>query len=159
MTDPTDATLQHADVNSGNAVELNLESFKLGWKNLVKTVPVGGKYDITESEFYGFENPVIVISGNIDTDDTSSNLITQALLMDFAQASNHTDKTKLTITCTGEDATAVYLKGRPTAGYSIGGTYTNYIYVQIMNVNIESSVPESQEGRLMRYTIEMVETT
>lgn len=158
MTDATDATLQHNDVNSNTAVSLNNVTIKYAWKNIVKQDPIPGKGDISEVDYNGFENPIIILTGWIDTDDTSSNLINHSLLLDFAQANNSSNTTKLTITCVGEDTTATYLKGRPSTGYSVGGTYRDFLLVQVKNFSFNFGVPKSKEGRIWGYTIEFTET-
>ena len=56
----TDVKLQHADVNSGTAVEMNISTVSYSWKNTTKTEPAAGQFDTVESEYAGFENPVIL---------------------------------------------------------------------------------------------------
>jgi len=160
----TDATLLHNDVNSNTAVDLNMVSFTYAWKNITKADPPVGQFDIQEADFAGFENPVLVIRGIIDTDDTTANRITQSLLADFAQADNSTNQTTLTITCAGEADSADtvgYLKGRPTLGYrdpSLGNTYLNAIKVQVTSFNIRAGYPGSIEGRKWEYTLNVIES-
>jgi len=67
-------SLQHPDVNNGNAVILNGVSVKYVWKNLYNKEPVPGKFDIVEVDVAGFENPYVSLNGiiDIDTDKTTS---------------------------------------------------------------------------------------
>jgi len=159
MVSPTDGTLQHASVNGGVAVDILLADVSWAWKNITKSAPVEGKYDISEVEQGGFENPKLELTGYIDTDSNASNTLTQALLMDFLQADNTTNKTTLTITCVGEDETAEYLKGRPSAGYSIGGAYTNSLKVQLETASLKFGTMSSKEGRVWTYKLTMTEST
>lgn len=154
----TDVTLQHTDVNSGTAVNMNVHSVSYGWKNMASVSPIQGKFDIATADFVGFENPVMTITGTIDVDDGTSNMVTQSLLMDFAQADLSSGDLTLTVTAAGEGGTGTYLKGRPSTGYSVGGTYTNSLKVQVLGFSINFGVPESREGRIWNYNLELVET-
>lgn len=154
----TDITLQHSTINGGVAVEMVGATVKYSWKNLTNAPPVEGKFDIVEAEYAGFENPNIVISGTIDVDDDSSNIITQQLLMDFAQADLSVDDLTLTVTAAGEGGTGTVLKGRPSAGYSVGGTYTDSLKVQVINFDVTFSAQESKEGRIWSYSLVVKET-
>ena len=154
----SDITLQHPNVNGGTAVQCNGATIRYAWKNLIRADPVEGKHDICEVEYAGFENPKIILTGTIDVDDTSSNVITQSLLLDFAQACDGTNSITLTVKAAGESGTGTYLKGRPTAGYSVGGTYTNSLKVVFETISINFGVPESKEGKIWNYQVTMVET-
>jgi len=150
-----DITLQHTDVNGGVAVELNGATVQYGWKNLTNADPLIGHNDIAEVDYAGFENPTLSVQGIIDVDDITANRITQSLLMDFAQADTSTNKVVLTVT-TGSIPT--YLKGRPAAGYSVGGTYLNYMNCIVTGFSLTFGVPETREGQGWTYTITLLET-
>jgi len=154
----TDMTLQHDSVNSGTAVLLNGATLSYSWKNIADARPTQGKNDINPAEYAGFENPRIIISGTIDVSDVNPNIMTQALLTDFAMADLSTTPITLTVQ-TGLGTSTRYLKGRPTAGYNVGGTMTDFIYVQIASFDISFGTPESNEGCIWNYTVEMIETT
>lgn len=152
-----DMTLTHTNVNSGTPVYLFGADIKYIWKNLIRADAMQGLHDISEVEYAGFENPIIMITGVIDVNSSQSNIITQSLLMDFAQCCDGTNNLVLTVYTEGE-GTGTYLKGRPTAGYSVGGTYIDNLKVVIKDFSISFGVPESKEGRIWNYTIELVET-
>ena len=149
-----DIKIRNPNVNSGATCSLNGADFSFVWKNLTNRDPAPTSYDIVEAHYAGFENPTLVINGYIDVDNVLSNTITQSLLMDYAQVK--TGDTKLVIThgVTG----GTILKGRPTAGYSIGGTYTDYVLIQIDGFNYAGSAQESREGHFVRYSIQAHET-
>ena len=148
-------TLTHASVNSGTAVDLHGVSITYSWKNLTNIDPVEGQFDTVESNFGGFENPKVSISGHFDVEDISSNDLTQELLTEFATLRSTTPIT-LSVT-TGASNTA--LKGRPSGGYETDGTMTltNTIKIQIniFNILIDTS---SDQGRFWNYSIVCTET-
>jgi hypothetical protein len=156
MATPTDMTLQHANVNGAIAVALKGATLSYEWKNIGGAKPVQSKFDIAEADYTGFENPVIKVTGTIDIDVTTSNVLTQSLLLDFAQQAIDL---KLTVFCAGQDSIlGVYLKGRPVAGYSIAGTYTDYVMCFLVGFSLNFGVPDSKEGRIWTYVIELQET-
>ena len=113
-------TLQHSLVNSGTPVILESANVSYSFKNLSDSTPIPGLFDITETQYGGFENPKINISGHIDVDDILSNGLTQELLTSFAIL-----KTEVPVVLTIETGqSATPLKGRPADGYSTGGTNT-----------------------------------
>jgi len=155
------ATFQHESVNSGTAVKLYNYEITYGWRNLVKITPAPFAYDITEANYLGFENPVITISGSIPIEDipspnTGSNaILTQDYLIDFAIAC----KTQpITLTISAGDTNVVYLKGRPSGGYSVGGSLTNSINIIILDFNVKFSSRETKEGSVWNYSITCRET-
>jgi hypothetical protein len=149
-----DITLTHSAVNSGTAVILYNTKVSLSWKNLNKMDPIPGKYDITENENAGFENPKITLIGNFDVDDIDTNELTQELLVNFATLRS-TVPIVLSIPA-GE--TPTYLKGRPTGGYETDGnqTMSNSINVVIDSFDI-SFDSGSELGRFWNYSIHMHE--
>jgi hypothetical protein len=152
----TDMTLTNPNVNSGTAVVLQGAKFSWTWKNLTKNEAVEGKYDIQESRFGGFLSPKMSLSGFINVDEVPTNSLTQSLLMDFLQEKSAT--TTLVI-LTGTSGT--YFKGRPTAGYSVGGTYVNSLKIQLETANINFAThggDQSTEGHGWPYTINFHET-
>jgi len=150
-------TLQHPNVNGGNAVVLNGASIRYSWKNLSSTNPIPGKYDITETEYSGFENPKIVITGHFDVDNLDSNELTQKFLIDFATLRS---ETPITLTVSTGLTSTTYLGGRPTDGYKTDGTNTlsNSINIAIdsFDIVIDSS---ADKGHLWSYTITCHETS
>jgi len=153
-----EATLTNALVNGGTAVKLNAYRIRYGWKNLGKIEPIAGKYDIAEGNFLGFENPVIEVEGIIDVDNlpspnTGSNaVITQEYLIDFCLAKEA--DTYFSVK-TGQNNVA--LKGRPSSGYSVGGTMTDTVKVMIESFDLSFSARESREGYIWRYRLVMRE--
>ena len=111
-------TLQHALVNAGADIILESASVGYSFKNLNDSTPTPGRFDIVETQYGGFENPKITISGHIDIDDVLPNGLTQELLTSIAIL-----KTEVPIVLTIETgSTATPLKGRPATGYSTSGS-------------------------------------
>ena len=149
-------TMTHSAVNGGTAVILHGVEVTYSWGNLTKTDPIPGKYDITEAENGGFENPKIIIRGNFDVEDISSNEITQDLLVNFATLRS-TTPISLSV-ATG--SSPVYLKGRPSGGYETDGAQTlqNSISIQINSFDIKIDT-SSETGRFWTYSINCTEVT
>ncbi len=148
--------MKHASVNSNTAVSLLNTKVAFAWKNITNQDPIVGKYDIGETNFGGFESPVIVVEGHIDVEDVSANELNQELLIEFA-ALRHETAITLTVPCGG---TPQYLKGRPSAGYETDGTMTLQntmsVWIKGFNINFDNS---SQQGRFWNYAITFVEST
>lgn len=153
-----DITLQQLNVNGNVAVECKGATVKYTWKNIVRNDAILGKSDIAEVEYGGFQNPIIIITGVIDVDDDSANMMTQSLLFDFAQCVDGTNNLVLTVTSSGESGTGTHLKGRPAAGYSVGGSYTDSLNIVIKVFSMNFGAISSREGRIWSYSIECVET-
>jgi len=154
----TDPTLTNTNVNSGTAITILGGSVKYAWKNLTKADPVEGKYDIVESHYGGFENPKIVLSGHFDADNSAklSNVMTHAMLVNFATVKSGTTTLKVSL-----GTTPLVLGGRPTAGYETNGANTldttNGIDVQIDSFDLDAST-QTNAGKKVNYTITMHET-
>jgi len=154
-----DVTLTNANVNSGTAVTVLSGTAKYSWKNLFKAKPVEGKYDIVESHYGGFENPKIVITGWMDADnkDSLSNIMTHAMLVNFAAERSAVTKLKVSL-----GTTPLVLGGRPSGGYSTSGSNTldttDGIDIQIESFDIVVNSMETDAGRKMNYTIVAHET-
>jgi len=149
-------TLTHSSVNSGTAVELYNTEITFGFKKLINTDPVSGKYDIVEANYDGFENPLIALQCVIDVDDIPTNGLTQQLLTEFATLRSTTPIT-LSIT-SGSSGTA--LGGRPSGGYTTTGSMalsnTINVIIESFDIRIASS---SEMGHLWNVSIKCRETT
>lgn len=161
--------LQQENVNSDNEVFLNLTDLDYSWSGLTNSTPVPGKWDTVESDVGGFENPQIVVSGvvdlgdsslvDVDNDGTSETPMSIPLMLDFAQVRfTGNNPIKLTVATGGDGTTNVFVKGRPGDGYSVGGTYRDFIYVIVdsFSFNITS---ETINERRLNFNITFVETT
>jgi hypothetical protein len=151
----TDATLTHADINGGVAVELNAESIVVEWRNITSGEPAEGSFDVVEVDCAGFENQKIIIRGTIDADSSTPNQVTVPFLLDFGQVNTGSSNMMLTISA---GQTPTYFKGRPATGYEVGGAYRDFIYVQIDTITFTANARTSQEGQAISYTITMRET-
>ena len=154
----TDITIVNPNVNSGNAVTIFGGTMRYDWKNLTKSDPVEGKYDIVESHFGGFENPKIVVTGQFDADNVAghSNVMNHALLVDFASCKSGTTTIKISL-----GTTPLVIGGRPTNGYETDGAQTldvtNGIDVQIDSFSLSANVV-IKYGQKVDFTIIMHET-
>lgn len=92
-------TITNANVNGGNAVTVIGGKVTYSWENLTKPVPIPGNYDTVESNFGGFENPKIVITGVIDADNLGviANHLNMKLLIDLAIEKSATTTLKLQV--------------------------------------------------------------
>lgn len=152
----TNMTFQNTLVNSGTAVTLHGGKVTKNFKNLVTAKDAEGAYDTVPVHKGGISNPRISISGWIVINTYTSaltNVMTEALLTDFCLAKA---PTKLIVTYGNEGSTV--LKGRPTAGYSVGGTLTDYMWVEIESWSMNLDSQESKEGQLVHVDIQAIET-
>lgn len=85
-------TLKNANVNSGTAVTISGNIVSYGMKRIIGGTPTEGYYDSGDTNYWeiatkhrgGIENPIIVISGSIDADETlAAHEMTEALLRHF----------------------------------------------------------------------------
>jgi len=150
-----DATLSHPSVNSGTAVNLQMRDIQFGFKCFREAKPVEGKFDISSANFLGFENPGINITGVIDIDNVGSNTVTQDLLTSFACLKSTTPLT-LTVVL----GTSGKLGGRPSGGYSTGGSNTlaSTISVVVDSFDIQSNAVDSVSGQRVDYSLTLIET-
>ena len=155
------ATLTNSNVNSGNAVDLIALNIVYGWKSFVKAPPVEGKFDITEVDYGGFENPIITISGVMDVQlstigSGTLTTISQKLLVDFANSA-----TALTLEVkAGTNTPTTRLGGRPSGGYVTNGsnTLTNTITCRVEGFTINISTQESVGARKWNYSVTLRES-
>ena len=149
----TAVTFTHASVNSGTAVDLQAHTARYSLKNMADSKPEQGNTDIAEVNVGGFgENPIIVIEGVLHAERGAANTITHSLLLDFKQV-----QTPITLTM-GAGTTPIYLKGRPSAGYSIGGSYANTMKVYITDLSLEMSQVESDQATKWNFSLTCIET-
>ncbi len=148
-------TLTHSSVNGGTSVILQNSRVGLSLKKSTKTPPIPGKYDITHTEYGGFENPKISISGFFDVEDIDSNEANQELLTEFLMLQSTTPITLSVPT----GSSPIYLKGRPTGGYETDGnmTMSNSIKVSIetLDISLDST---SEKGIFWMYRMSLTET-
>ena len=145
-----DITLTHPTINSGTAIIMKGASLKYGTKTLNRTTPLTGSFSLAETQVSGFENPKLVLTGFIDTNDTSSNIITQSLMLQLLQNRyDGTSATTISLVCvTGNTDT-----------YLLASDYTTQsIKVVIESFDISIDPSDSDLGHLWTYTLNLVET-
>jgi len=153
-----DITLTHASVNSGTAVNMSAIDVNIQYERMTKADPVEGKNDIVEVDLGGFgENPVIFVSGIIEVTDLPNNTITQAFLLDFKQATSAITMEIIGGSYSGSPSNNQRIRGRPTGGYSLGGTLTSTLSVVLRRFSIRLASDENL-GAVWRYQAEFVET-
>lgn len=147
----SDIMLTCNNVNSGNTVRLKGALLTYTWNNLTRTTPLTGQFTLAETQVTGFENPKLVVSGYIDTNDLDSNIINQSLLQDFAKIEYQS----------ADIDTAIYL----TVSTGIVPTWLknynhseDFVKVVIENFNMTVDAGDSEEGHFWRYTLTLVET-
>ena len=150
-------TMTHASVNGGTAVILQNSRIGFSFKKIQKALPITGKYDITEVEYGGIENPKIRITGSFDVEDISTNELTQELITEFLMIKSVTP-ISLSVP-SGITGAPTYLKGRPTGGYETDGAMTllNTINVSIDSFDL-SFDGTSDQGRHWTYSLICTET-
>lgn len=111
----------------------------------VTTVTVDSGSSINNGDYLQVDNEIILVSSGGGT--TSLTVVRAKAHTSGASHANNSN---------------VYLvkvwKGRPTAGYSVGGTYTDTLKVVVDNFSMSSSVAETLEGARVNYSVSLIES-
>lgn len=149
-----DVQLKNSGINSGTAVNIFCEEFKIAWKNLTDTKPIPGAFDIAEVDFSGYEGPIITLKCVLDSVNLSSYLTYQQLI-DFITRRTGTTTLKFKDNLNG-------IGGRPTAGYSSIATNTldttNGFDVQIKTFDITGRKRDDDGEEKLSCNIVLTET-
>jgi len=150
-----DIKLKNTNINSGNEVSLLGAKLTYSYNNLTRSAPLVNKFELVETQYAGFENPKINISGFIDTNSTDTNLISQKYLIDFAKIKydNTTPNTLYLKVNTGDKPT--YLIG---AESTTAATTSQYVKVVINDFKIDIDAKDSDVAYLWRYSLTLTET-
>lgn len=79
-------TLTNASVSTPTALKLLNAEFTYGWKNLTSANPSNTIFGTTESQFNGWENPLINLKFFINLNNPTANYITWALWNELVKA-------------------------------------------------------------------------
>ncbi len=147
-------SLQSNNINSSTAVKLLSPTFTYGWRNMTAENPSNSTFGTVESQFSGWENPMINLQFYIPIDQNISGYMTWALWNQFAK--NQYD---------GTSATRLYLSAEfgnsvPLATYAASSlsTSTYPIPVQIKSYSLNITADESRNGYLWVITAQLTET-
>jgi hypothetical protein len=151
----TDISFQNDLVNGGTAVTFYSGEVTKQVKAPTSKHVTEGTFDTVPVHKSGLENPRITIRGWIlvSSGKLTANKMSEALLFDFLLAEK---PTKLTVTYGLGGYTT--LKGRPDAGYSVGGTMTNYMWCELESFSYGKNSQESEDGILVNVNLELSET-
>lgn len=149
-----DIQLINPQVNGGVAVTFQGATLNYVWKSLTRATPLTNKFDINEAQISGFENPRITVTGFIDTNDNSANVVTQSLLQDFASNKYDGDTNATTGTATrlsvSTGTSNTYLKNYDNSADDV------IVIVDSFNMTVDAS--DSDLGHFWRYTLTLIET-
>ena len=146
----TDVILTCPNVNSGNPVSFKGATITYGWKNLTRVTPLTNQFSLSEAQITGFENPKITVTGFIDTNDTTANVVTQPLLIAFSKIPYDGTVPNTISFSVSTGNKSVYLRNTDDDANSIK------VMVESFNLNIDAG--DSDLGYLWRYTLQLVET-
>lgn len=124
-------TLTNAGQNSGNALILLGASFSYQWTNMTNEFPISGKYTgIIETNFKGWQNPVMNVSFYIETDSPTVGSITWTQWNNIVKDSvNHT---YLNLKYGTSDTSLISF-----ASVAAGSTGTSSINIQIKDYQLQ----------------------
>ena len=146
-----DVQLICPNVNSGTAVVFQGATLNYAWQNLTRTTPLTGQFTIAETQVSGYENPKIVITGFIDTNQSTTNIVTQSLLQDFASVAYQSGDSDTHITLSvSTGSTNTFLKDYNHSNDSVR--------VVVENFNLTLDAADADLGHLWRYSLTLVET-
>ena len=146
----SDVTLTCPNVNSGTAVSFQGATISYAWKNLTRTTPLTNQFTLGETQMAGYENPKIVVKGYIDTNQSTSNVVTQSLLLDFAKIPYDATASNSITFSVSTGSTSAYLRNAANTA--------NSLKVVIENFNIDIDAGDAELGHLWNYTMTLVET-
>lgn len=144
-----DITLS-ANFLSPTTIYLKGATLTYTFKHNIRADPTVNNSDIVEVQTAGYENPRIVITGFIDTNNLSSSDIQHKHLLSLAkQDYDGTSSTEITLTVrTGDSDEPLYASD---------GT-TNTINVVVESFTLRLSAQDSKYGHLWQYTLNLIET-
>ena len=124
-------TLTNAGQNSGNPLILLGSSFNYQWTNLTNEFPIPGKFTgIIETNFKGWQNPIMNISFYIETDSPTAGAITWTQWNNIVKdAVNHT---YLNLKYGTSDTSLISF-----ASVAAGSTGTSSIPIQIKDYQLQ----------------------
>lgn len=101
-------TLTNPSINSGTAIKLLNSNFSYGWKNLEDSPPSLNSFGNVESQFSGWENPILTLNFHIPINNNIANGMTWALWNEIAKnqydADTASTKTVLNISVGSSDS-------------------------------------------------------
>lgn len=157
-----DIKLRHGDgtenvsfINGGRPIIMRGARLSYAFKPLTRVTPNTNAFALTEAQITGYENPKIIVTGYIDTNDTTSDIITQSLLLQLSKNEyDGTDSKQITLTVnTGDNPT--YLIGTESST-SQATSQSIKVIIESFNLNIDPS--DNDLGYLWTYTLNLVET-
>jgi hypothetical protein len=125
-------------------------SLTYGFKPLTRTTPLVNSFKLAETMVTGFENPKIVLSGYIDTNNLKSSTIQHSSLLSIAK--NEYD---------GTEEKSLYLTvvtGKNDAPLYATDATTSTIKVAVESFDIVIDTKDSDLAHFWRYTLNLVET-
>jgi len=148
-------SLINTGINSGTAVKLLNGEMTYGWKNRTLENPTDGTYGNVESQFSGWENPIINTTFYIPIDGVPSGHMTWALWNQFVKnAYDGTAGTQTKLTVTLGDNDTPFLSYAATSA----ATGTSIIPVQIKSFNLRFSPADSNNAAFWTINAQLVET-
>ena len=105
-----DVQLKNSGINSGTAINIFCQEYKIGWKNLTNKKPIPQAYNIPEVDFSGYEGPIITVKCVLDA-------VNLADYLTYAQLINFVTRRTNTTTLNFKDNNNG-VGGRPSGGYS-----------------------------------------
>jgi len=138
--------LYNVSVNGGVIFTISGTKVSYVWKNITNYKPVPGKFDVSEVDVAGFENPKISLSGVIDSNADST---TMGILKSFAKLQfdgTTTTAIKLTLASGTDD---VLIKDSSDTNEYI------YCIIESFNFDFDTSV---KEGAKILYQLVLRET-
>jgi hypothetical protein len=148
-------TLVNTGINSGTAVKLLNSEFTYGWKNLTSANPSNTLFGTTETQFNGWENPLINLRFFININNPTSGYMTWALWNAFAKTEYlGTAGTRTYLALTAGSADIAF------ASYAASSTASavTSIPVSVISYSLKMNPEDSSESYLLEIDAQLMET-
>lgn len=142
-------TLTNANINSGVAMKLLSSRITYQWQNIRATYPGPGRFDITPTQFQGWQNPGINITFILEQNNPTAGCITMSQLMQVVKNSTSA-LTYLTVT-TGISDTLF-------ASYATSSTGVTSIPIQVADLTINIDPNDNVNSDKLLITMNCFET-
>ena len=144
------------DTAPSNQIYCKGASLTYALKQLTKTDALANSFTLAEAQTSGIENPKLVLTGYIDTNNLTSNSIKQTDILKLLKTPyDGTSNTEIRIFA--ETGKGILVGTNKTYLYGFDGT-TNYIKVIIDSIDISIDPSNSAYGHLWVYNMNLTET-
>lgn len=152
-----DIILQSQAIDSDKQYKCAGAKVSYQFNHITKTSALTNSNSLATSQTAGFQNPKIVITGYINTNDTSGSYLTQRELLMFAQQNyDNSDSTAIYLRVNAGEQPVYLISSENPESNNITTDQKVKVVVESFNMRIDAS--ESKSAHFWNYSITLVET-